>query len=875
MSGPADQDATRSKQSSSSGVDRPLDLGPLDFRLSEEAVRAIGERYELLHFLGRGGMGLVYKARDHVSGDIVALKVINPEIASSPHVIERFKAELRLARKITHKNVCRVHDLSQFGSIHVLSMEYVEGETLRQILRRDETLSLRHGLRLMRQVIDALEEAHRQGVAHRDLKPENILVSNDGTVKVMDFGLARSLSDDTTSTVPGTVLGTPAYMSPEQAAGRPADQRSDIYALGLMLYEMFTGRRAFEAETSVALVAKHIHETPSRPTILEPDLPQRIEAAILRCLEKEPKKRFSSVRELEAALVTRGALDLQTPPLSGLVEPPARLGSWHRRDWLLISAGILCIAGFFVIFDLVFPYHSFQLEISNEEAISKAREVVRHYLPELTDSEATARAEFVNQLSEYPGTRLSLGLEKMQEQYQALAKSWNVRVFHPGRDIYSARLEYDIRGRLIDAVLNQPLRGPEVRPSTPEEIIEFSQHCAKDLFGMDVSAIQPVEKHTSEEMNRTFSVRSPPWLWFNVAKGVPNVAWTLPSDPPGTLKYLIIAADRGRLYSASIARDPAFNYGTALEMEAYRRACLLGISFVTLFALLAVCLSVVRRLYLHTDPAVLAISALIAISLPPYFLGRVNPGDSFWIELLVAFGVLLGISYLALASPHDYFVRTFPALAKSFLHLLRLRLTEQTIGFSILRGCALGWLFLIGQTVTLWVLGKSRLGAPSASWLAFFVNNQTDVLSYVLLAVSASIIAAWLLLALPLSLLHRMGASVRTRLVSVGLLWTAAAATLPGASVHPFWLIYIFAPLQGALLAFILLNWDWLTCATAIFTVEAWLIIYPAYRIFSQIDGLKYALGLLPWIAVFMLGMIIPLRPWILASWRRLKVILE
>jgi eukaryotic-like serine/threonine-protein kinase len=139
--------------------------------LSEEAQHAIEERYELLHLLGHGGMGLVYKARDRVSGDVIALKVINPGIASSSHVIERSKAELRLARKITHKNVCRVYDLSQFGNIHALSMEYVEGETLRQILRRNETLSLRHGLKLIRQVIDALDEAHRQEVVHRDLKP--------------------------------------------------------------------------------------------------------------------------------------------------------------------------------------------------------------------------------------------------------------------------------------------------------------------------------------------------------------------------------------------------------------------------------------------------------------------------------------------------------------------------------------------------------------------------------------------------------------------------------------------------------------------------------------------------------------------------------
>jgi hypothetical protein len=880
MSGPPDQDATRSKQSSSSDVDRPPDPGAHEFCLSQEALLAIGERYELLQILGRGGMGLVYKARDRVSGDVLALKVINPEIAYSSHVIERFKAELRLARKITHKNVCRVHDLSQFGSIHVLSMEYVDGETLRQILRRDETLSLRHGLRLMRQVIDALEEAHRQGVAHRDLKPENILVSSDGTVKVMDFGLARSLSDETTSTVPGAILGTPAYMSPEQAAGKPAGQRSDIYALGLMLYEMFTGRRAFEADTSVGLAAKHIHETPLPPSTLEPDLPQRIETAILRCLEKDPKKRFGSVRELDSALVARGVLDLRTPPPAGPVELPAHLAHWQGRDWLLVLAGFFCILGFLVLFDLVLPYHNFQLEISREEAINRARIVIHNYLPELSDGGATATPIFMYQLADGAAWPFSAGLENLPGGGRLLARSWTVSV--PRQGAISARLEYDAGGNLVDVQLNQPPGDSGVKASTPEEIVGFSAHCLKDLLGLDVSGIPRAEEHTAEEMSRGGFV---PRIVGSRLPGVPNVAWSLPGEIPGTKKQIVVSANRGRLYGATLIRTLMNGNTTtwwemALEMERYLRASEFGLAFLGMFALLAVFLSIVRRLYLQTVLGVLVVSAINAFAIAYFtlelWLRPENWGGWVAVPALAVFALALIICYLVISCGQDYFVRTFPVLSKSLLTVLRLRLTEPAGGFSILRGCALGALFLMGHLLTLWVLAKFKIGVPSTMWVSISIGSAMDMLpTAVLLGVLSTIVAAWLLLALPLSLLHRMGTKVTTQVISVAILWSAATATLPGASVHPYWLLFIFAGLQGAFFGFVILKWDWLTCLAATFTVLTWLTSYPIYHIFAKIDGLYYSLSLLPWLAVVMLGVIIAVRPQILASWHRLKVILN
>ena len=255
----------------------------------------ISIRYEILGEIGRGGMGIVYKTRDRETGEVVAIKVLKPEISADPAVMQRFKNELRLARKITHKNVCRLHEFNRVGDVAYITMEFVEGESLRALLKRKGSPILATTLDLARQIAAGLQEAHRQGVVHRDLKPENVLVMPDGQAKVMDFGIARSL-EGTTQTV--TLIGTPAYMAPEQAKGLRADHRSDIYSLGLMLYEMTTGAPAFQAETPLAVLLQQIQDVPRPPREITPELPPRLNRLILRCLEKDPVNRFASTNEL-------------------------------------------------------------------------------------------------------------------------------------------------------------------------------------------------------------------------------------------------------------------------------------------------------------------------------------------------------------------------------------------------------------------------------------------------------------------------------------------------------------------------------------------------------------------------------------------------
>ncbi len=270
---------------------------------TEELTRGsvIADRYEIIEELGKGGMGKVFRVEDKKIKEEVALKLIKPEIAADKKTIERFSNELKFARKIAHRNVCKMYDLGEEEGTYYITMEYVPGEDLKSFIRRSRQLTIGTAISLAKQVSEGLSEAHRLGVVHRDLKPQNVMIDKEGNARIMDFGVARSV-EGKGITGAGVMIGTPEYMSPEQVEGKEADQRSDIYSLGIMLYEMLTGRVPFEGDTAFAIGVMQKSEVPKDPREFNSQISVDLSRMILKCLEKDKEKRYQSSGEVRSEL---------------------------------------------------------------------------------------------------------------------------------------------------------------------------------------------------------------------------------------------------------------------------------------------------------------------------------------------------------------------------------------------------------------------------------------------------------------------------------------------------------------------------------------------------------------------------------------------
>jgi eukaryotic-like serine/threonine-protein kinase len=282
-----------------------------------------GPRYRLGRMLGEGGMGAVYKAYDKELDRTVALKLVKPGLADNPMAVQRFKQELLLASKISHRNVLRIHDLGEFGGTRFISMAFIEGEDLHHLLARLGKLPLERAFKIARQLCAGLEAAHNEGVVHRDFKPQNILLDSEEHAYISDFGLSKSFGSDVTGmTRSGEMLGTPRYMAPEQVQGGRIDNRADLYALGLILYEMVTGDIPFQAESTVQLIYKHVHEQPRDPRELNPEIPEWLARVIMKCLEKDPAARYANASEILEAINTATA----PPPSKARKRPKTQVG---------------------------------------------------------------------------------------------------------------------------------------------------------------------------------------------------------------------------------------------------------------------------------------------------------------------------------------------------------------------------------------------------------------------------------------------------------------------------------------------------------------------------------------------------------------------
>jgi serine/threonine protein kinase/tetratricopeptide (TPR) repeat protein len=317
-------------------------------------------RYQIIEELGKGGMGKVYKANDIDIKEKVAIKLIGPEISTDKNTIERFQNELKFARKIRHKNVCQMYDLNKEDGTYYISMEYVEGENLRNMIRMSGQLGIGTTISVAKQVCLGLEEAHKLGVIHRDLKPSNIMIDREGNVRIMDFGIARSLKEKGI-TGAGVLIGTPEYMSPEQVEGKDTDQRSDIYSLGAILYEMVTGRVPFEGDSALAIAVKHKTEKPLDPKEFNTQLSEDLSSLILRCMEKDKDNRYQSAEELRSGLENIEQSIPTTDPTAPLKKPltSKEITVTFRTKRLLVPALIIFVIALVGLF-LWHPWNKFE-----------------------------------------------------------------------------------------------------------------------------------------------------------------------------------------------------------------------------------------------------------------------------------------------------------------------------------------------------------------------------------------------------------------------------------------------------------------------------------------------------------------------------------
>lgn len=657
---------------------------------------AVSARYEILGELGRGGMGVVYRARDRETGDLVALKALRAEIAANPAVLERFKGELLLARKITHKNICRTYELLRFGDTVVIAMEYVEGRSLRSYLEAGAGVAASRGLDWAGQICDGLREAHAQGVVHRDLKPENILIDNRGQVKVMDFGIARSLEPDATQT--GNVIGTPAYMAPEQAEGKAVDQRTDIYSLGLIFYEMFTGRQALTAETPLALVHKQVHDTPAAPRSVERFLPDFLERAIEKCLEKNPARRFQSVAELEAALTEQTG---GTPVAGDLaeVELPARLTAWQRSDWLLLAASI---AG-----AVLFLYSFLLTNLASRTKVTFDRSVLRRtaedYARRLGAPIGEERQTYVrgypyryDYIADNSGPSTALGVFNDHFSPWGWAVEWENRL--DGSDI---TVVIDNGGSLTGFVREFPSKGIPSHASL-EEARPLGEKAIREFFNCDPAKLQLASAGAV------------------LHQGVPatQFQWEASKGLLGLKERCTVTLVGTEIQTLAHFYDTPAGYKWWRPPFAWTVYSMIGI----LLLLLVLGLSEVRRVNPFAPWRVIVTGT--SFLLGGWFI-RMEEGAP--LPGMAALGLVFALaSFFGSMTLERTFSKVAPARLASFLRLFDRRVASEPCGLALLRGALVGVTLLGVEGFLIWLLTPS-LGIRADVY--YHIENQASMLN--------------------------------------------------------------------------------------------------------------------------------------------------
>ena len=491
---PGSEQATMVAGSSASGASSParaFALTGVNLSTILETGTVLSDRYEIIEMLGIGGMGAVYKARDRELDRVIALKVIRPDLANDPMILQRFKQELLLARQVTHRNIIRIFDLGESTGMRFITMEFVEGTDLRGVITDRGKLSGEEATKIMRQVLSGLAAAHSEGVIHRDLKPSNIMCDKQGRVVVMDFGLARSAGADG-MTQTGAMLGTMEYMSPEQANGNELDARSDLFTTGLIFYELVTGLMPYKADSAIASLVKRTREAAIPAITADASVPQPLSNIIARCLERDPQHRYGGAEEIIAdldawlggknlsAVTTRsiGASEITTR-----VPLPAAPVVRSRPKWLIpgiAAAVVLVIAAAVTWYMLRTPTPTRtaggQVSVLVADFENRTSEGVFEESLEPTFSLALEGASFINSFSRNQARKIAMqlkpgstGLDEAGARLTAMREGISV--------VLSGAVEKDAAGykvsaKAMDAVTGRTIIAVETTASSKDEVLK-------------------------------------------------------------------------------------------------------------------------------------------------------------------------------------------------------------------------------------------------------------------------------------------------------------------------------------------------------------------------------------------------------------------
>ena len=447
----------------------------------------LGSRYEILELLGEGGMGAVYKAADREVDRIVALKVIRPEMASNSEILARFKQELLLSSQVTHRNVIRIYDLGEAQGVKFITMEYLEGKNLHQILKQPDKLGIAESVDIMEQVASGLAAAHREGIIHRDLKPANIMRDNSGRVVVMDFGLARTFQGDGMTNT-GAMLGTLDYMSPEQAQGMDVKASSDIFTVGLILYELLSGVAPFHAESAIASLLMRTQQRAVPLADVDRNIPGTLSNIVAKCLEKEPANRYQSAEELDADLRA-----WQGKSVIGRV--PASSGRLRVRELplpLLAAAGVLIVAIAAGITWYAIGRHQAATPLAHGPVSVLVGDFANHTGDSVLDNTlepmlgvALEGASFINAYGREDARKLARKLTNSSETLDSqtarlVAVNQSVNAVITG-DISLNGGKYDISATAVDAVSGDVLAKADITVASKQDILSDLPRLAAPL----------------------------------------------------------------------------------------------------------------------------------------------------------------------------------------------------------------------------------------------------------------------------------------------------------------------------------------------------------------------------------------------------------